>query len=245
LIELTSSFTQYPFEPYRPFFKMDLTLGLEGTHVLITGGSGFIGSVTVSGLLSAGCRVTSLDLKASPVLTQDNLQSLQCDISDETALEAAFAAAAEKFGPVACCIALASLDYSVLDHHESLADMTVEQWRRTAKVNVEGTFLTARTWLRQLRALKVTGHELAKLDNVSLIIVGSESGTFGERGNADYAAGKSGVQVGLLKSLTNDVVRIWPTARVNAVAPGPVDTAQFRKECAANPNQLWLDAQAT
>jgi len=33
--------------------------------------------------------------------------------------------------------------------------------------------------------------------------------------------------------------------RVNAVAPGPVDTAQFRKECAENPDQLWLDAQAT
>ena len=33
--------------------------------------------------------------------------------------------------------------------------------------------------------------------------------------------------------------------RVNAVAPGPVDTAQFRKECAENADQLWLDAQAT
>jgi hypothetical protein len=29
------------------------------------------------------------------------------------------------------------------------------------------------------------------------------------------------------------------------VAPGPVDTEQFRKECAENPEQLWLDAQAT
>lgn len=33
--------------------------------------------------------------------------------------------------------------------------------------------------------------------------------------------------------------------RVNAVAPGPVDTEQFRKECQENPEQLWLDAQAT
>lgn len=33
--------------------------------------------------------------------------------------------------------------------------------------------------------------------------------------------------------------------RVNAVAPGPVDTPQFKKECAENPDQLWLDAQAT
>ena len=33
--------------------------------------------------------------------------------------------------------------------------------------------------------------------------------------------------------------------RVNAVAPGPVDTAQFRKECRENHEQFWLDAQAT
>jgi NAD(P)-dependent dehydrogenase (short-subunit alcohol dehydrogenase family) len=44
-----------------------------------------------------------------------------------------------------------------------------------------------------------------------------------------------------------DVVfsRIADSRRVNAVAPGPVDTAQFRKECSENPNQFWLDAQAT
>lgn len=32
---------------------------------------------------------------------------------------------------------------------------------------------------------------------------------------------------------------------VNAVAPGPVDTVQFRREIKENPLQLWLDAQAT
>lgn len=29
------------------------------------------------------------------------------------------------------------------------------------------------------------------------------------------------------------------------MAPGPVDTAQFKKECKENPEQYWLDAQAT
>jgi NAD(P)-dependent dehydrogenase (short-subunit alcohol dehydrogenase family) len=89
--------------------------------------------------------------------------------------------------------------------------MSVEQWRRTHQINVEGTFLTARTWLRQIRDC---GSEAeTKLHNVSLIIVGSESGHFGERGNADYAAGKSAVQGGLLRSLVGDVARIWPGAR--------------------------------
>jgi hypothetical protein len=46
-----------------------------------------------------------------------------------------------------------------------------------------------------------------------------------------------------------DISEVWRgllmKSRVNAVAPGPVDTVQFRKECQENPEQLYLDAQAT
>jgi len=200
---------------------MDLGLNLENTHVLITGGTGFIGSATVTALLSAGARVTSLDLRSpspDPSHWTPNFhfhfQFFSCDISSETDLASVFELAAEKFGPIACCIALASLDLSVLPHHGSLADMDIEQWRRTHRINVEGTFLTARTWLRQLRACRqAEENNTVDLKNVSLIIIGSESGHFGERGNADYSAGKSAVQGGLVKSLMGDVARIWPGAR--------------------------------
>ena len=43
---------------------------------------------------------------------------------------------------------------------------------------------------------------------------------FGEAGHADYAAAKSAVVSGLLLSLKNEVVRVAPSARVNAVCPG-------------------------
>jgi len=227
---------------------MDLSLNLEGTHVVVTGGTGFIGSAVVAACLSAGCLVSSLDIRPPPatIAFPEKFQHVKCDISDEHVLEGAFETAISKFGPVACCVALASLDLSVLEHHGSLTEMSVEQWRRTHRINVEGTFLTARTWLRQLKTLSeknTTSH--SDLKNVSLIIVGSESGHFGERGNADYSSGKSAVQFGLMRSLMGDVARIWPLARVNAVAPGPVDTVLFRKECEARPDLLWLDAQAT
>jgi hypothetical protein len=48
---------------------------------------------------------------------------------------------------------------------------------------------------------------------VGLILVGSESGGFGERQCPEYAASKSAVQVGLLKSLSGDVVRVYEGAR--------------------------------
>jgi 3-oxoacyl-[acyl-carrier protein] reductase len=43
---------------------------------------------------------------------------------------------------------------------------------------------------------------------------------FGEAGHADYASAKSAVVRGLLLSLKNEIVRIAPWARVNAVCPG-------------------------
>lgn len=193
---------------------MDLSLNLTNTHVHITGGTGFIGSVTVTALLAAGAKVTCLDIRTPQLSTDIHFQYISCDISSESSLERAFSLAAEKFGPVACCIALASLDLSVLEHHESLVDMEVDQWRRTHRINVEGTFLTVRTWLRQIRDYAAGAKEAEKrLENVSLIIVGSESGRFGERANADYASGKSAMQGGLLGSLVGDVARIWPGAR--------------------------------
>jgi NAD(P)-dependent dehydrogenase (short-subunit alcohol dehydrogenase family) len=207
---------------------MDLGLNLENTHILITGGSGYIGSVTVRALLSAGCLVTSLDIKPPEVPhtpsafhsspPENRFLFIHCDISSETDVESAFHMASRTFGVVKCCIALGSLDLSVLEHHKSTADMSVDQWRRTHRVNVEGTFLTARTFLRQLRDHLANDFQtqvsaVNKMDNVSLIIIGSESGLFGERGNADYAAGKSAVQGGLLKSLMSDIVRIWPRGR--------------------------------
>src|SRR6266508_6005055 len=48
----------------------------------------------------------------------------------------------------------------------------------------------------------------------------SPAGLFGEAGHADYAAAKSAIVRGLLLSLKNEIVRIAPRARVNAVAPG-------------------------
>ena len=63
--------------------------------------------------------------------------------------------------------------------------------------------------------------------------------------NADYGTSKSAVQYGLLQSLQQDAPRVYPGARVNAVAPGAVNTARFKHECKADPSQFYADAVAT
>ena len=52
------------------------------------------------------------------------------------------------------------------------------------------------------------------------MLVGSTAGIYGEAGHADYASAKSAVVRGLLLSLKNEVVRVAPLGRVNAVCPG-------------------------
>ena len=63
---------------------------------------------------------------------------------------------------------------------------------------------------------------------------------------AAYAAGKSAVQVGLLHSLAQDAPRLFSRARVNAVAPGPVDTARFKEETERYGKEwYWTECEAT
>jgi 3-oxoacyl-[acyl-carrier protein] reductase len=61
-------------------------------------------------------------------------------------------------------------------------------------------------------------------------LIGSTAGIFGEAGHADYAAAKSAVVHGLLLSLKNEVVRVAPLARVNAVCPGWTTSPMTREE---------------
>ena len=91
-----------------------------------------------------------------------------------------------------------------------LWELSLERWEETVRQNLTATFLTARAFLR----------EVARSGHGSLVLVGSTAGRFGEAGHADYAAAKAALQGGLLLSLKNEVARIAPLARVNAVAPG-------------------------
>src|ERR671934_10916 len=72
-----------------------------------------------------------------------------------------------------------------------------------------------------LREVERTGHG-------SLVLVGSTAGIFGEAGHADYASAKSAIVHGLLLSLKNEIVRIAPRARVNAVCPGWTESPMTR-----------------
>lgn len=227
--------------------RLDFDLGLEGRAVVVTGGGGFIGRAVVDHFLAAGAHVSSLDITypegsdAEPDSAQPAFKAIHCNVASEESVQRAFAAAVKAHGPIDICIALASLDLSVLEP-SSFATASFSQLQRILNVNVAGTWLTAREWIRGLRQAKADG---IAMEHPNLIIIGSESGHFGERLNAEYSLGKSAVQGGLLMSLRAEVPREYPGARVNVVAPGPVQTARWHEECKADPNQYYHEAQAT
>jgi len=228
---------------------MDISLGLEGHLVVVTGASGHIGKVIVDAFLAAGSNVACLDIKAHDSSIQHQLlHRIEVDIAKEHAVRDAWKEAQKHFGGKVptICVCAAGLDLSYINHHQSIADMPVEQFRRTLDVNTTGTFITAKTWLKCIRdSLDADTQLRSTLHNVSLIIVGSEAGVLGVPGNADYAASKSAIQYGLTMSLAPEAARIFEQARVNAVAPGAVDTPQFKREYDAAPTALWIDAEAT
>lgn len=75
-------------------------------------------------------------------------------------------------------------------------------------------------------------------------MTGSECGVFGQAGHVEYASGKAGLQYGLVKTVKNEIVRLNKSARINAVAPGWVETKLIEGRL-DDPGEMWREAKAT
>jgi 3-oxoacyl-[acyl-carrier protein] reductase len=194
--------------------------GLVGKGVLVTGASGGIGAACARAFAAEGARVAvhyhrGEERAREVAATLDGAPVLQADLTDEHEVERLFAEARSALGRIDVCAAVAGVWPS---QDVPVWELPLERWEQTVRQNLTSTFLTARGFLREVER---TGHG-------SLVLVGSTAGLVGEAGHADYAAAKSALLGGLLLSLKNEVVRIAPRARVNAVAPGWTETPMTR-----------------
>jgi NAD(P)-dependent dehydrogenase (short-subunit alcohol dehydrogenase family) len=115
-------------------------------------------------------------------------------------------------------------------------------WDRTYAVNVRGTFLTIKHFLKSVEKWQIERGQQVK--NVSVVVTGSECGVFGQAGHVEYASGKAGLQYGLVKTVKNEIVRLNGKARINAVAPGWVDTKLIEGRL-DDKKEMWREAEAT
>ena len=190
--------------------------GLGGKSVLVTGASGGIGAATARAFAAEGSRIAvhyNRGRERAEALAAELPEAVvvQADLTREDDTDRLFAEVRDALGGVDVCVANAGV---WPEEDVPLWELSLERWEGTLAANLTATFLTARGFLR----------EVARAGHGNLVLVASTSGVFGEAGHSDYSSAKSAVARGLLLSLKNEVVRIAPRGRVNAVCPGWTET---------------------
>ena len=185
----------------------------KARSVLITGGASGIGLATAELLLSKGWKVAILDrdeaaLKDLRVAHGENnaVHIATLDVTDETAVARAVTEAAETLGGIDGVVNSAGI---AADKH--VFDTSADLFRKMLDVNVVGTFLVGQA---AARIMQDTG-------GGAIVNLASISGLRGSKGRSAYGASKGAV-VTLTQVMANDLAPFG--IRVNAVAPGPVET---------------------
>ncbi len=195
-----------------------MTDGLHGKTALITGAGGGIGRATALTLARDGARIASLDLDGDAA--RETAAAVEkgggtawasaLDVSDSAAVAAGIGEAERALGPIDCLVNIAGI-YRVVDAE----NITDDDWRRMFAIHVDGTFYCCRTVLSGMIA-RGAG---------AIVNTASLHAIRGQAGAVHYSAAKGAI-VGLTKALARE--KAEANIRVNAVAPGPIDTPLFR-----------------
>jgi 3-oxoacyl-[acyl-carrier protein] reductase len=197
--------------------------GLSGHVVIITGASGGIGQATARAFAAEGASVVLHYHRQADAAEQlrdelgDAALTVAADLRDEGQAASMLEAAVSRFGRVDAVVVNAGI-WS--PEAVPLGSMSLEQWHNTLETDLTSAFLTCRAFLRHLAEVR--------RETASIVLVGSTAALLGEADHADYAAAKAGMVYGLTRSLKNEIVRLAPRGRVNAVCPGWVDTPMAR-----------------
>ncbi|MET1061241.1 MAG: 3-oxoacyl-[acyl-carrier-protein] reductase [Nocardioides sp.] len=171
--------------------------------VLVTGGNRGIGRAIAEAFLAQGDQVAVTTRNGG---APEGALDVRCDITDQEAVDAAFAQIEEAHGPVEILVANAGVTKDTL-----VLRMSDEDWSSVIDTNLTGSF----------RVTKRAAKGMLRLRRGRIIYISSVVGLLGSAGQVNYAASKSGL-VGMARSLARELGSRSITA--NVVAPGFVDT---------------------
>lgn len=190
---------------------------MDGKVAVITGGGTGIGKASALALAGEGMHVVVNYSKSADEANQTVAEleragvdalAAQGDVSDREAAERVIQAAVDRFGRVDVLVNSAGMTRFV--PYPDLDALDDELWDRIMKVNVMGAFYTSRAASR---------HMLTQGDG-AIVNVASIAGHGTNASSIPYAVSK-GAMITLTKTLARALA---PKVRVNAVAPGVVET---------------------
>jgi NAD(P)-dependent dehydrogenase (short-subunit alcohol dehydrogenase family) len=184
----------------------------EGKVAVITGGNSGIGLATAKKFRAQGARVAisgrdrkTLD-QAAKEIGPETL-AVQADVTDLSSLDRLFRQVKDRFGGIDALFVNAGVA-----RFAPIAEATVEQYDELLDTNLKGSYFTVQKALPLLNP------------GASIILTTTAADTLGLPGSSAYAASKAAVR-SLARTLSAELIE--RKVRVNAIAPGPIETPIF------------------
>jgi len=191
---------------------------LNGKVALVTGAGGGLGTaiskrfaVEGASLICADRDGARAEATASAIAKAGgSVRAFRADVADPVECEAQVAEAVRQFGRIDIVVNNAGIAL-----HKLALDTSLEDWDRVLRINLTGSFLTAKAAARQM----------VKQGGGRIIQIGSISGQRGNMGGIAYGASKAAV-MHVCKVLAVELS--GQGVMVNAIAPGPIETGISR-----------------
>jgi len=204
---------------------MRVRFDFEGSVLAITGGANGIGRALAVSAAEAGARVVILDLdqRAMDATARLNprIAAVHLDVGDRDAVISTFGRIQREYGHIDGLVCGAAIQPRTAVH-----EMDPNEWRKVMSINLDGV-----VWCYQA----VIGGMIARRSGSIVAFTSGLAGQGWPLASA-YAASKGGL-IAFVKSAAKEVAQ--HRVRFNLIAPGVIDTPQYRAANAGEDNERW------
>jgi 3-oxoacyl-[acyl-carrier protein] reductase len=196
--------------------RLPAMFSLQGRAAFVTGAGRGLGEAIAQGLAQAGAKVALADIDPAVngvaerlLAAGHNCMAIRLDVRDETAFEAAFAAASAGLGGAGGAIDI-MVNNAALTRQTSVWSITADEWDEVLAVNLRGSFFGCRIAGRHMRE-----RSRGRIINMASIAGQQPSAVSG----AHYAASKAGI-LALTRTFAAELAPHGVS--VNALAPSTI-----------------------
>jgi 2-hydroxycyclohexanecarboxyl-CoA dehydrogenase len=196
----------------------------DGDVIVVTGGANGIGRALAGAAAAAGARVVVCDVDEAAMAQMSDsprIATRRLDVSDRPQVLATFAGIEREFGKIDGLVCAAAIQPRTPVHQ-----MDPAEWQRVLRINLDGV-----VWCYQA----VLGGMIARRSG-SIIAFTSGLAQQGWPEAAAYAASKAAL-IAFVKSAAKEVAQ--HRVRFNLIAPGVIDTPQYRQANAGADDARW------